>query len=220
MKTFRQILIEGVGSDYIENVIKAIQIQGLRWKSDFPEENVDVDFMRPEFDRSHHGIGFIATADKKGDVSKGSKALPKELKGRVACVAHGCFYNSLDYMHKFGHLNKKQKLAYGIMLDPRSIDEMKTAAAQDPLTALGYNSKTTVHAFILDGKKVIDPTLGRQPDYYFYKTVPENVWRKFNYKPNDSNWDARDFANFIHADIEKEQKKFPMEKRVRKIGGI
>jgi hypothetical protein len=127
-------------------------------------------------------------------------------------------------MHRFGAEYPKINLAYGIMAEPRMFDELKQAVAQDPSKEriLSYSTghNTTTHAFLLDGKKAMDSTMGAGKDFYYYEIVPEKVWRKFNYKQGDTNWDARQFANFIHKDISAKQKKFPFEKLFNKIGGI
>jgi hypothetical protein len=226
MKTFYQILTESQFTNFTDNIVKHLQDVGRMWAKENPDEGIDTKYMRVNFDRDHYAVGFMAAAEKNGNVSKGAKRMPKGLKERGAsCQVHGCFYNALDFMHRFGAEYPKIKLAYGIMADQKAFDELKTAAAQDPSKerVLTYSTgpNTTTHAFLIDGKKAIDPTMGgNSKDLYYYEIVPEKVWRKFNYKQDDSNWDARQFANIIYKDIKDKQKKFPFEKMFNKIGGI
>lgn len=224
MKTFYQILTEGEAGDLIDNIISHLQDTGRNWILKYPDEGINTAYMRDNLDRDHYAIGFLWDADKKGRVSKGSKRLPKAVKDRGAsCQVHGCFYNALDFMHRFGAEYPKIKLAYGLMVEPRIFDEMKTATRQDPKERfLTYSTghMTTTHAFLMDGKKAMDPTMGAGKDLYYYEIVPEKVWRKFNYKQGDPEWNAVRFANFIHKDIKAKQKKFPFEKLFNKIGGI
>ena len=225
MKTFHQILTESQSSDLFDNVLKHLQDLGRMWAKEHPDEGVNTQYMRDNFDRDCYSVGFMAEAEKKGNVSKGSSRLPKGLKERGAsCQMRGCFYNALDFMHKFGAEYPKIKLAYGLMTEPRIFDEMKEAVAQDPekskLLHYTIGHMTTTHAFLMKGKKAIDPTMGSLKDIYYYEIVPEKVWRKFNYKANDPEWNAVQFANFIHKDIETKQKKYPFEKKFNNIGGI
>jgi len=224
MKTFRQILAESSTSDLIDNILNHLQVLGQTWKAQYPEEGVNTGYVKVTFDRDHYATGFLQWADKKGQIIKGSKPVPKELKGQARCQLHGCFYNSLDFMHRFGDRYPKVKLAYGIAFDPRGYDEMKQAVRQDPekerYLQFSTGHHTTIHAFLIDGKKVIDPTMGRTKNFYYYETVPENIWRKFNYKEGDPEWNAKQFSNFIYRDIEQKQKKFPFTKMFNKMGGV
>jgi hypothetical protein len=217
LKTFYQILTEGETKSFVDNIVKHLRDLGRMWAKEHPDEGVNTAYMRVSLDRDHYAIGFITDADKKGRVSKGSKRLPKGLKERGAsCQVHGCFYNALDFMHRFGSEYPKLKLAFGIMAEPRMFDEMKQAVSQDPskekILHYATGQMTTTHAFLMDGKKAMDPTMGAGKDIYYYEIVPEKVWRKFNYKEGDAQWNAVQFANYIHKDIEKKQKKFPFEK--------
>ena len=225
MKTFYQILNESEVSNLSDNIVKHLQDIGRNWAAQYPDEGIDTGYMRDNLDRDHYAIGFVADAEKNGNVSKGAKPLPKGLKEKGAsCQVHGCFFNALDFMHRFGSEYPKIKLAFGIMAEPRIFDEMKTAVSQNPEKekVLQYSTghMTTTHAFLIDGKKAIDPTMGRTKDIYYYEIVPEKVWRKFNYKQGDPDWNAQQFANFIHKNIKEKQKKFPFEKLFNKIGGI
>lgn len=226
MKTFYQILTEsGELKPLLKNILKHHQDIGRKWAVENPEEGIDTDYIRVNFDRDHYAFGFIANASAKGRVSKGSKRLPKVAKEQGAsCQVHGCFYNSLDFMHRFGDQFPKVKLAYGIKFDPQAFDDMQTAANQNPererMLTYSIGHHMTTHAFLMDGKKAIDPTMGANKDLYYYEIVPEKVWRKFNYKQGDPEWNAVQFANFIHDDIKAKQKKFPFEKLFNKIGGI
>jgi hypothetical protein len=225
MKTFHQILIEGQEQNLVDNIIQHMQDLGRMWDNKYPDEGIDTKYMRVNLNRDHYAIGFLTYAEKKGNVSKGAKRLPKGLKEKGAsCQVHGCFYNALDFMHRFGADYPKIKLAYGIMAEPSIFDEMKKAVNQNPAKQqiLQYSTGhlTTTHAFLVDGKKVIDPTMGSSKDIYYYEIVPEQVWRKFNYKQGDSQWNAVQFANYIHRDIEIKQKKFPFEKLFDRAGGI
>jgi hypothetical protein len=225
MKTFHQILTESGVSDLADNIVKHLQDLGRMWAKQYPDEGINNEYLRINLTRDHYAIGFMVEAAKKGNVSKGAKRLPKGLKELGAsCVRHGCFYNALDFMHRFGADYPKMKLAYGIMANPQVFDDMKRAVQQNPAKekvlqyATGHN--TTTHAFLIDGKKAMDPTMGGNKEIYYYEIIPEKVWRKFNYKQGDPNWDARQLANFIHKDIEEKQKKFPFEKLFNKIGGL
>lgn len=215
---------ESITTDLLDNVLKHLQDLGRMWKRKYPDEGVDTEYVAVTFDRDHYAIGFLQWADKRGQIIKGSKTVPKELKGQTRCQVHGCFYNSLDFMHRFGDRFPKVKLAYGISFDPRGYSEMKQAVRQDPekeqLLQFSTGHHTTIHAFLVDGKKVIDPTMGRTKNFYYYETVPEKVWRKFNYKEDDPGWNAKQFADFIRRDIEKKQNKFPFAKMFNKIGGV
>ena len=225
MKTFYQILTESEFNNLIDNSIKHLQDIGRSWAKQYPDEGIDTKYMRVNLDRDHYAVGFMYAAEKRGNVSKGAKRLPSGLKVRGAsCQVHGCFYNALDFMHRFGSEYPKIKLAYGIMAEPRMFDEMKKAAGQNPskekLLSYSTGHMTTTHAFLMDGKKAMDPTMGAGKDLYYYEIVPEKVWRKFNYKQGDPEWNAVKFANYIHKDIKAKQKKFPFEKMFNRIGGI
>ena len=212
--------MESDEQDYVDNVIKNMRNLGLFWKGKWPEEQIDAEYLKDNLDRDHNGFAFIADAVKNRRVIKGSSRVPRKLKGQTSCVVHGCFYNALDFMHRFSSEFPKMKLAYGIMTEPSTFADLKKFANTEPKDMLQASSKSITHAFLLNGKKIIDPTMGSQQDYYFYDTVPESVWRKFNYKAGDTNWDARDFANFIHKRIDKMQASFPFAKKLKAIGGI
>lgn len=192
----------------------------ILWKDRYPDENINSDYMKDNLDRDHNGFAFIANAVIKGNVIKGASRIPKAVKAQSSCVMHGCYYNSMDFMHRFGAQYPKMKLAYGMAVDPRTFDEIKKFANIEPGKMLQVNSQVIRHGFLTDGKKIYDPTLGASKDYFFYEIIPESVWRKFNYKADDSNWDARDFANYIHARIDKLQAAYPLEKKLKAIGGI
>jgi hypothetical protein len=125
-------------------------------------------------------------------------------KNKKRYAAHRCYYNSVAYMHEASALHKDLKLAYGFVVEKIQVKRMEEYVKSDQ--KLNWTGSmlffATEHAFNVDGNIAVDPTMrGGSDCLYFYKVVPESMWRKFRYIPDDPRVDGRQFSGYIKKQL-------------------
>lgn len=114
-------------------------------------------------------------------------------------IKHGCWLNTIDFMTKYP--SKNFQLAMGFIVHKDDIEKIKKdiEAGFIPVYV-----DVIPHGFIVDNSgDVFDPTLGDNEDYhYFYKVVPEEIWKSFKYFYNTTkDWWVADFADWTKSQI-------------------
>ena len=191
------------------------------WQRDFPDEEINWEYMIYEFDRHdlasiHNGSVFDFIYQKAKDNSFIINSFLNSKK-EASKTMRGCYYNSLDYILRFKNDYKNIKLAWGFTVDKNQFEKWVDSCKLDVYKEkkiFRYNLEYTKHAFlIVDDKKIIDPTLGKPKDeYYFYETVPEEDYKDFKHKFNDKEFEARDFADkYIPKQMKKYKTDFNVE---------
>jgi hypothetical protein len=188
-----------------DKVIRVLLEQYRDWKIRYPNEGIDGKWVEaactpnaPQLSEEGWGpLGFLEACEREGRVCNSfGKALP------LAAQVHGCYYNALAYIRKYGEKQKDLRLGYGFWI---SKEDFEREMLPD----------ITKHAFCLLGDKIIDPTIRDMDsgDFVYWKEVPAEVWGKFNHKDGDSNYDARDFFAWIQEDLKSYSFNFGKELR-------
>lgn len=161
-----------------------------KWPDDIKKMD---EYMEGELTYTQWAMLPLLDALKDGRVTN-EKKRPEKLR---VSIKKACYYNALSYIKQYKDKYPNIELAWGIMIEnfPTYIDGLKKYAYDDSVSMRpGLN--TTIHAFcVLDGK-IVDPTLTSN-DIYMYEIVSQKTWEQFNWKENDTNFDARDFYSYI-----------------------
>lgn len=108
-----------------------------------------------------------------------------------------CYYNSLDYVHKYKDLD----LAFGLAVEKESYEKF--------LNGEIFNINSTIHAFLVKDGNVADPTWRNSDSYFYvYRVIPKDVWQNFSYDPNDVNKDGGDVLDYAYAYIDTLREKY------------
>lgn len=114
-------------------------------------------------------------------------------------IKHGCWLNTIDFMTKYP--SKNFQLAMGFIVHK---DDLKKIKKDIESGYIPVYVDVIPHGFIVDNSgDVFDPTLGDNEDYhYFYKIVPEEIWKSFKYFYNTvKDWWVADFADWTKSQI-------------------
>lgn len=114
-------------------------------------------------------------------------------------IKHGCWLNTIDFATKYSP--EKLKLAAGFIVHKDDLEKVKKDIESD-FTPVYID--LIPHGFFVDNDgDVFDPTLGGNEDYhYFYKIVPEEIWKSFKYFYNNpKDWWVADFADWTKEQI-------------------
>lgn len=128
-------------------------------------------------------------------------------------IKHGCWLNSLNFISKyqeyFTKSGKSISLCYGFIIHKSDlIDLKKQLDSSNDFCPVGI--KITPHGFleidVENEKGIFDPTIGVNDEYcYFYKIVPEEIWKTFDYYYNNPrDWEVKDFAEWTNSKIREE----------------
>jgi hypothetical protein len=116
-------------------------------------------------------------------------------------IPKACFYNSLSYVHKYDDV----ELAFGYLIyKPDFYTAIESINKEDSyqyrnLWILGK----ILHGFCVKNGSIIDPTIKSNNNcFYIYEIVPKELWYKWNWKDNDSNFDAGDFFDYVYDKID------------------
>lgn len=212
------VLKEALNSILLENNIKGEALKKAYYKliyniqlcwidkySDDEPEVLDPSYMESEMKRSglmKHDpyIPFILNQPR----IKGSEN-PEDVQ---ACHRHGCFYNSVLYYQQNKENLPNLKLCFGYVVQPRFFDALTKSfkCSRKPSLSAGV----TKHAFLRNGDIILDPTF-RVSDYYYYKDVPEEKAESFRVDPDDSNYNAGQFFDYVYDEFEKINKAYKEE---------
>lgn len=210
--TFKRRLFEELDSsvdvsskDYVINVVKDMYKNYIQYFS----TKLGTDDVESLYEKFSKDI-FPGFADfiLNSDHAFGCQAFP-EITGYLS-VKHGCWLNSLDFINKYNDLYKKDgnvKLCYGFMIHKDDLEKVEKDISNG-LVPVGL--KVIPHGFIVlsdkEGNKVFDPTIGANKDYhYFFKEVPEEIWKSFKYYYNNpKDWNVNDFADWTSSKIREE----------------
>lgn len=210
--TFKRRLFEELDSsadvsskDYVINVVKDMYKNYIQYFS----TKLGTDDVESLYEKFSKDI-FPGFADfiLNSDHAFGCDAFP-EITGYLS-VKHGCWLNSLDFINKYNDLYKKDgnvKLCYGFMIHKDDLEKVEKDISNG-LVPVGL--KVIPHGFIVlsdeEGNKVFDPTIGANKDYhYFFKEVPEEIWKSFKYYYNNpKDWNVNDFADWTSSKIREE----------------
>lgn len=114
-------------------------------------------------------------------------------------IKHGCWLNTIDFATKY--MPEKLKLVTGYIVHKNDLEKVKKDLDND-FTPVYID--LIPHGFFVDKDgDVFDPTLGVNEDYhYFYKMVPEEIWKSFKYFYNNpKDWWVADFADWTKEQI-------------------
>ena len=210
--TFKRRLFEELDSsadisskDYVINVVKDMYKNYVQYFS----KKLGTDDIESLYEKFSKDI-FPGFADfiMNAEHTFGCDAFP-EITGYLS-VKHGCWLNSLDFINKYNDLYKKDgnvKLCYGFMIHKDDLEKVEKDISNG-LVPVGL--KVIPHGFIVlsseDGDKVFDPTIGANKEYhYFFKEVPEEIWKSFKYYYNNpKDWNVNDFADWTSSKIREE----------------
>jgi len=176
----------------IEELYKALKKRYQRQELKWPGEQT----FKEMCEGFKHDIGFVYFASSN-KISETLVTPDKDFKP----FRKGCFYNSIAYVLSHTELN----LAFGFVTTKRDLEKFNSESELYP------NLSRVVHAFCVDNNgNIIDPTLGNDlegDDVYYYKIVDKDLWNSFNHKPNDTNFDAKDFHRYVYDTINSYQDK-------------
>jgi hypothetical protein len=116
-------------------------------------------------------------------------------------IERGCYYNALAFAKK-----NNCDVAWGIIIPANHYSNYREwAAYYSYIWDLTKESQFptiygVVHAFCVSKDKIIEtsPIKDISNRMYAYEVVPRELWEKFNYKENDEDFDAEDFANYVY----------------------
>lgn len=185
------------------------------WKDRFlnDPEIKDPEYMEPEFNRATYNLGkWIFDQIGKGQFIESVK-IAKYPEDAIGCSTKlgRCYYNAVDFVMKNG--TKYGDLAFGFFINPNELQKVQdwidatNKGVKGPRPALFDGLE---HAIIIKPNgSIIDPTLDDETrgQILIFERVPESVWRKFKYSPDDEDYNARDFYDeYILKKIHAERK--------------
>lgn len=179
--------------DFKNIIYKLVNQLWVKWKGKYPddEELKDPEYMYNEIKRNYAHTYFIAHAIKSHKVIKGSKTTTKAIEKTIG----KCYYNALD-----NSIRNDYDLAYGFVLEDYEMKKLISSYERNERYYLPH----LLHVFNIKNNKVIDPTLGKNNDIYFYKIIPKNIVKKLSkfHKFNDSEQDARKLDDYIEKELD------------------
>jgi len=209
--------------EFADTLAKAYYNDWLREKmefgDDYPEVN-NLDYLIGGLEHDMETMwqrgfpDFLYKSIKKGNISNELIDLQPQ---NCSSIQHGCYYNALDFILRTDR--EDVFLAYGFF-----VHKLFKYLTDDESKVEGYslNFDMMLHSFIVtDDEKIFDPTLPHEEitkdEYYAWETVPESVYKDFDHKFNDENYDASDFYDYIESEVESYKGSMNLKDKIRKI---